>query len=144
MNPEKMLVECPECKGRVSEKAKTCPHCGFCLKKSLCNRRVFWLFLMLLVVMVGTFLFARSVREKENAEFERMKDSWPVSVPITVIVGQNKTKPMTASEWRSMNAKRSPQSAKRFNDKQWLREERLEAMRKSAKKVNHIKVTEPK
>ena len=139
-----MLVECPECKGRVSEKAKTCPRCGFCLKKSLCNRRVSWLFLLLLVVMVGTFLFARSVRKKENAEFERMKDSWPVSVPITVIVGQNKTKPMTASEWRSMNAKRSPQSAKRFNDKQWLREERLEAMRKSAKKVNHIKVTEPK
>lgn len=152
-----MLVECSECKEKVSDRAMTCPHCGFCLKQPFYAKRVFWLFLLLFVIAVGTFFFVWSVREKENAEFERMKDLWPVEVPLTIVVqdGQNKTKPMTASEWRFMNAKRSPQSAYRldraeddkgFGDKkkQRLRDERFEAMRKSAKKVNHIKVAGPK
>ena len=143
-----MLVECPECKGKVSDRAMACPHCGFCLKKPFYLKRVSWLFLLLFFVAVGTFLFVRSVRENENAEFERMKDSWPVEVPLTIVVqdGQNKTKPMTASEWRSMNAKRRPHSVYRLDGaeggnslsdekKQRLRDERLEAMRKSAREL---------
>ena len=26
------LIECPECEGKVSDKAETCPHCGFNIK----------------------------------------------------------------------------------------------------------------
>lgn len=28
-----MLLKCPECELQVSDKAKTCPHCGYPLKK---------------------------------------------------------------------------------------------------------------
>ena len=30
-----MLIECPECKKTISDKAKTCPHCGYPIGESL-------------------------------------------------------------------------------------------------------------
>jgi hypothetical protein len=30
-----MLVECPECKNAVSDKASTCPHCGIALSSTV-------------------------------------------------------------------------------------------------------------
>ena len=34
-----MLIKCPECELQVSDKAATCPHCGFPLQSSVKSRK---------------------------------------------------------------------------------------------------------
>ena len=34
-----MLIKCPECELQVSDKATTCPHCGFPLQPSVKSRK---------------------------------------------------------------------------------------------------------
>ena len=34
-----MLIKCPECELQVSDKAATCPHCGFPLQPSVKSRK---------------------------------------------------------------------------------------------------------
>ena len=48
------LVKCPECKEKVSSKAKNCPHCGYTIKnKTKIGCGTLILFFLLLPIVVG-------------------------------------------------------------------------------------------
>ena len=50
------LVECPECKGQISNAALHCPHCGYRIKSRCCGHHV-PIAVVILLCAIGCVLF---------------------------------------------------------------------------------------
>jgi hypothetical protein len=65
------LIECPECKGQVSNTVRHCPHCGFHVQKCGCRHHGCFpmlplLFLGLAVIVFLFLIFAAGVNVNSN------------------------------------------------------------------------------
>ena len=79
------LVNCPECKKEISNKAKLCPQCGYDISKYMKktwiakNKRkmISWLLavICLLVVISGCVIGLRYVRDEKEKKEKQQKDS---------------------------------------------------------------------
>lgn len=63
------LIVCPECKKRVSDTARTCPHCGYMLNAEQVKHRnkiISWAIVSLLLLVLGIGICIYITSEKAN------------------------------------------------------------------------------
>lgn len=76
-----MIIQCPECGEKVSDKVKKCPHCGVRLKnKSYAGLIYTFLALIIVLVLGGIFYFKYLQHQHEEDKFETAMHSNDVGV----------------------------------------------------------------
>ena len=77
-----MIINCPECGGKVSDKARKCPHCGVRIKK----RSYAWLiFLSILMIVVTCFVLLFMFNEGKKQALEDKYEQAILSDDINVL-----------------------------------------------------------
>lgn len=61
------IVKCPECKKDISNKAYTCPHCGFELKEKKSNN--YLIYIIIALVLIGSYYFISKIDKYYYSDF---------------------------------------------------------------------------
>lgn len=68
------LMNCPECNKEISDTVKTCPNCGYKIKRqnrilSLLNNSIIFIFCIIVNIIIGIIDFNYSIKESLKCFF---------------------------------------------------------------------------
>lgn len=71
-----MIINCPECGGKVSDKARKCPHCGVRIKKRSYAWLIFFVVMLIIIACAGGWIwYEQSKKDYQLEKFERVLES---------------------------------------------------------------------